>query len=57
MNHAPKWSARLMYRCLPTAPIESFYNNGVHQTNDPAIKEKLKFPSIPKSILNLIQQE
>ena len=32
----------LMYQCLPTAPIESFYNNGVHQTNDPAIKEKLK---------------
>ena len=29
----------------------------LHQTNDPAIKEKLKPPRIPKSILNLIQLE
>jgi hypothetical protein len=29
----------------------------LHQTNDPAIKEKLKPPSIPKSIQNLIQLE
>jgi hypothetical protein len=29
----------------------------LHQTDDPAIKEKLKFHSIPKSILNLIQLE
>ena len=29
----------------------------LHQTDDPAIKKKLKFPSIPKSILNLIQLE
>jgi hypothetical protein len=29
----------------------------LHQTDDPAIKQKLKFPSIPKSILNLIQLE
>ena len=29
----------------------------LHQTNDPAIKDKLKPPSIPKSIQNLIQLE
>ncbi len=29
----------------------------LHQTDDPAIKDKLKPPSIPKSILNLIQLE
>lgn len=29
----------------------------LHNTNDPKIKEKLKPPSIPKSILNLIQLE
>jgi len=29
----------------------------LHQTNDPAIKERLTSPSIPKSILNLIQLE
>jgi len=29
----------------------------LHQTDDPAIKEKLKPPSIPKSIRNLIQLE
>ena len=29
----------------------------LHQTNDPAIKENLKPPRIPKSILNLIQLE
>ena len=29
----------------------------LYKTNDPAIKEKLKLPSIPKSILNLIQLE
>ena len=29
----------------------------LHQTNDPAIKEKLNPPRIPKSILNLIQLE
>ena len=29
----------------------------LHQTNDQAIKEKLKPPRIPKSILNLIQLE
>ena len=29
----------------------------LHQTNDPAIKEKLKPPHIEKSILNLIQLE
>ncbi len=29
----------------------------LHQTNDPAIKEKLKHPSIPKSILNIVQWE
>jgi len=28
-----------------------------HQTNDPLIKEKLKPPPIPKSIMNLIQLE
>ena len=27
----------------------------LHQTDDPATKDKLKPPSIPKSILNLIQ--
>jgi len=29
----------------------------LHETNDPKIKEKLKPPSIPKSIANLIQLE
>ena len=29
----------------------------LHKTNDPDIKEKLKPPSIPKSILSLIQLE
>ena len=29
----------------------------LYQTNDPAIKEKLQLPRIPKSILNLIQLE
>ena len=29
----------------------------LHQTNDPTIKDKLKPPSIPKSIQNLIQLE
>ena len=29
----------------------------LHQTDDPAIKKKLNFPSIPKSIRNLIQLE
>ena len=29
----------------------------LHRTNDPAIKEKLNPPSIPKSIMNLIQME
>jgi hypothetical protein len=29
----------------------------LHLTNDPAIKEKLKPPSIPRSIQNLIQLE
>ncbi len=29
----------------------------LYQTDDPAIKDKLKPPSIPKSILNLIQIE
>ena len=29
----------------------------LHHTDDPAIKDKLTPPSIPKSILNLIQLE
>jgi len=29
----------------------------LHRTNDPNIKEKLKPPSVPKSIMNLIQME
>jgi hypothetical protein len=29
----------------------------LHQTNDPVIKERLKPPRVPKSILNLIQLE
>ena len=29
----------------------------LHQTDDPSVKEKLKPPSIPKSVLNLIQLE
>jgi hypothetical protein len=35
----------------------TFLFTKLHQTNDPAIKEKLKPPSIPKSIQNLIQLE
>lgn len=29
----------------------------LHQTNDPDVKEKLQLPSVPKSILSLIQLE
>ena len=35
----------------------TFLFTKLHQTNDPAIKEKLKPPSIPKSIQNQIQLE
>ena len=35
----------------------TFLFTKLHQTNDPAIKDKLKPPSIAKSIQNLIQME
>ena len=57
LYYAVKCRVFFMYRYRITTPLWYFFVNGAGQTDDPAIKEKLKFHSIPKSILNLIQLE
>ena len=47
----------LLHRAFKFVVKTTILFTKLHQTNDPAIKEKLKPPRIPKSILNLIQQE
>jgi hypothetical protein len=47
----------LLHRAFNFVVKNTILFEKLYQTNDPAIKEKLKFPSIPKSILNLIQLE
>jgi hypothetical protein len=47
----------LLHRAFAFVVKTTILFTKLHQTNDPAIKEKLKPPRIPKSILNLIQLE
>ena len=47
----------LLHRAFKFVVKTTILFTKLHQTNDPAIKEKLKPPRIPKSILNLIQLE
>jgi hypothetical protein len=47
----------LLHRAFKFVVKTTILFTKLHQTNDPAIKEKLKPPSIPKSIQNLIQLE
>ncbi|MCP4140347.1 MAG: hypothetical protein GY755_08680 [Chloroflexi bacterium] len=47
----------LLHRAFKFVVKTTILFTKLHQTNDPAIKEKLKSPRIPKSILNLIQLE
>jgi hypothetical protein len=47
----------LLHRAFNFVVKNTILFTKLHQTNDPAIKEKLKPPRIPKSILNLIQLE
>ena len=47
----------LLHRAFKFVVKTTLLFTKLHQTNDPAIKEKLKPPRIPKSILNLIQLE
>ena len=47
----------LLHRAFKFVVKITFLFTKLHQTNDPAIKDKLKPPSIPKSIQNLIQLE
>ena len=47
----------LLHRAFKFVVKTTILFTKLHQTNDPAIKEKLKPPRIPKSISNLIQLE
>jgi len=47
----------LLHRAFKFVVKTTILFTKLHQTNDPAIKEKLKPPRIPKSILDLIQLE
>jgi hypothetical protein len=49
--------ALLLHRAFKFVVKTTILFTKLHQTNDPAIKENLKPPRIPKSILNLIQLE
>jgi hypothetical protein len=44
----------LLHRSFKFVAKTTILFTKLHQTNNPAIKKKLKLPRIPKSILNLI---